>query len=253
MITLPRVHIDSATGDILFMHWDHDYNGWMPHMPTMEGWQHDQIRLYRTSPLMWITMPGIQRWTLLRRDEEVDIKAVLDYPWISPRQVLTNIPEEVLPEFDAVLEDRRIYDDDSPHSNHPLLGLLEGLPPMGVPAPRQFYVVPRPSAPPDQATLDAATTLQSLRTEPPPPPYTGPGLQPQRQSGCLTTALPIHVANMVIAQACANQMRCPITMELLVPQAAAVTTCGHVFDATAIKEWIRDHRACPTCRQPCGL
>lgn len=238
-ITLPRVFIEPHAGTLLFMHWDSVAGGWTPHMPTIEGWQQGSTRLYRTGPTQWITMTSFERgtqrqyWGILRRDEEIDIRAVMDHPWIEPRHVFTTIPEEVIPDFDAVLEDRMINEEDSPYWNHPLFELLDGAPPMGFPIPRPFTMIPVPSAP---------------RSDPVP---SAPRADPVPSAP--TQALPVHVVNLLIQQACDSHQRCPITMELLEPRGTAVTTCGHLFDADAIRQWFTTRRTCPTCRQPAGL
>lgn len=238
MTTLPRVFIEPTAGTLLFMHWDSAADGWVPHLETMEGWQHCSTRIYQIGPTQWITITSgdkysyrsqiVQRWGILRRDEEVDIKAVLDHPWIEPRQVFTTIPEEVVQDFDTVLEDRLLNEEDSPYWNHPLMRLLDGAPPMGFPIPRPFTMIPVPSAPRGDVGSSKTPEPQSSR-------------------------LPVHVVNLLIQQAVASQQRCPITMELLVPRGTAVTTCGHLFDAEAIRQWFTTRQTCPTCRQPAGL
>ena len=45
---------------------------------------------------------------------------------------------------------------------------------------------------------------------------------------------------------------CPITMELLSPITASVTSCYHVFDTEAIDHWLTEHKTCPVCKQACS-
>ena len=261
-ITLPRVFIEPGAGTLLFMHWDSAADGWVPHLETMEGWQQGTIRIYQVGPTQWITITSgdkysyrsqiVQRWGILRRDEEIDIKAVLDRPWIESRQVFTTIPEEVVQDFDTVLEDRMINEEDSPYWNHPLMGLLDGAPPMGFPIPRPFTVIPVPSAPrADPVPSAPRSDVGSSRT----PESQSASVNTQAYERTLSAlkALPVHVVNLLIQQAVASQQRCPITMELLVPRGTAVTTCGHLFDAEAIRQWFTTRQTCPTCRQPAGL
>ena len=65
--------------------------------------------------------------------------------------------------------------------------------------------------------------------------------------------MPTHVAELVIRDAEARGATCPITMEPIKAADAAVTSCGHVFEGGAIKEWLHTHATCPQCRQPCSV
>lgn len=81
--------------------------------------------------------------------------------------------------------------------------------------------------------------------------------QPQRlqQVGSADDAvrshrLPKFVADALIRDAVAAAAICPITMEPISADTAAVTSCFHVFDANAIAIWLADHHTCPTCKVP---
>lgn len=86
-------------------------------------------------------------------------------------------------------------------------------------------------------------------------PQVGPQPQPQPQVGSADDAvrshrLPKFVADALIRDAVAAAANCPITMEPITADTAAVTSCFHVFDANAIAIWLADHRTCPTCKVP---
>lgn len=67
------------------------------------------------------------------------------------------------------------------------------------------------------------------------------------------TPIPKFVADLLIADAVAKSATCPITMEPLKIDTAAVTTCFHIFDANAIASWLTSdagNGACAVCRKP---
>ena len=64
------------------------------------------------------------------------------------------------------------------------------------------------------------------------------------------TTLPRHVVNLLIEKAIAEEVTCPITSELI-QSTAAVTSCGHIFNRTALMTWLATNRTCPTCRAVC--
>lgn len=65
--------------------------------------------------------------------------------------------------------------------------------------------------------------------------------------------LPIRIAWLVAEDACKKGDTCPITMELLSPITASVTSCYHVFDTEAIDHWLTEHKTCPVCKQQCSI
>jgi len=64
------------------------------------------------------------------------------------------------------------------------------------------------------------------------------------------TTLPRHVVNLLIEKAIAEEVACPITSDLI-QSTAAVTSCGHIFNRTALMTWLATNRTCPTCRAIC--
>lgn len=65
--------------------------------------------------------------------------------------------------------------------------------------------------------------------------------------------LPIRIAWLIAEDASKKGDSCPITMELLSPITASVTSCYHVFDTEAINHWLTEHKTCPVCKQACSI
>jgi hypothetical protein len=86
-----------------------------------------------------------------------------------------------------------------------------------------------------------------IRTPSPPRPIAGDGgaVRPPPPP----SALPKFVADALVTAAVAAEATCPITMEPISPENAAVTSCFHVFEANAIAIWLTDRHTCPTCKQ----
>ena len=64
-------------------------------------------------------------------------------------------------------------------------------------------------------------------------------------------ALPKFVTDALVRDAVAMGATCPITMEPIKAAEAAVTTCFHIFERTAIAAWLAqaDTHTCPVCKQ----
>lgn len=69
----------------------------------------------------------------------------------------------------------------------------------------------------------------------------------------LIEPLPNRIAWLVAEAASNQQESCPISMELLSPITAGVTTCFHVFDFESIQRWMQQNSTCPTCRKRCKM
>lgn len=82
---------------------------------------------------------------------------------------------------------------------------------------------------------------------------TAPQSQAQAQAAPAPAPFPKHLADMVLKKAEADAATCPITMEPIKAADAAVTSCGHVFQTGAIREWLATHATCPECRQSCSV
>lgn len=67
-------------------------------------------------------------------------------------------------------------------------------------------------------------------------------------------SLPAHIKRLVIADAVSRKEICPISQEEITEANAAVTSCGHVFDAESIRTWLAtpaSRGCCPMCKQHC--
>jgi hypothetical protein len=63
--------------------------------------------------------------------------------------------------------------------------------------------------------------------------------------------IPQRIAWIIAEDASKKEDTCPITLELISPLTAAVTSCYHVFDANAIASWFETHTECPVCKTKC--
>ena len=61
--------------------------------------------------------------------------------------------------------------------------------------------------------------------------------------------LPNRIANLIITDAVNKQEMCSITFDALTRENVLITSCFHLFDKTALKEWIKTSKACPLCRE----
>ena len=96
----------------------------------------------------------------------------------------------------------------------------------------------------------AAAAVPAAPHVPAPAPAPPPPVQTVQTA---PTPVPKFVADLLIADAVAKAATCPITMEPLKADTAAVTTCFHIFDANAIASWLASdagNGACAVCRKP---
>lgn len=194
--------------------------------PTTDTWSPDKhmLHIYRTAippPRVYkladtdeyisVDNNGVERrWGLLFRSA-AHITELAEDPWISNDDIYLEFPAADITAFDAWIRDRCAGPWRTEWEDH-LRPQVEGTPR----PPFVFYTVaPPPSAPP----------------QPLPP-------------------LPAHVAAMIIARAVESGATCPITMEPIQAATATTTPCGHVFEATALRTWLRTHDTCPECRAP---
>jgi len=98
---------------------------------------------------------------------------------------------------------------------------------------------------PRQRPLDILTLALAASMAPSAPQAQAPAARP--------APFPKHLADMVLKKAEADAATCPITIEPIKAAEAAVTSCGHVFQTGAIREWLDTHATCPECRQPCSV
>lgn len=67
-------------------------------------------------------------------------------------------------------------------------------------------------------------------------------------------SLPAHIKRLVVADAISRKEVCPISQEEITEANAAVTSCGHVFEAEGIRTWLAtpaSRGCCPMCKQHC--
>ncbi len=68
------------------------------------------------------------------------------------------------------------------------------------------------------------------------------------------TSLPKHVIKILLEKAEKDQTSCPITGSPVTVETGAVTTCGHIFEKSAIESWFAQGAyTCPTCRASCRI
>ena len=208
-----RFYIDPATGEFMFMRWD---NGWIPSMEPMHMHRAGTLRIYNLLDSFeptLFTMPTRERWTVLLEPEWRHIRQSLMHPWILDGQATDGLREDQIEEFDSAIVDPGQA---SQHTQNLLDHLL------------------RP-------TLFMDTPLRVLTVAPAPAP--APASVP----------LPRHIADLVLAKAEAEGQTCPITTEPITRQTASITSCGHIFETAAIRDWLQTRPTCPDCRQPCCI
>jgi len=280
---MTAIYRDPTTWELLFMQRTDD-GGWLPDTVAMDCWRTAAWRLYQVSDDMYITMPGLRRWPLLPPEEETNILGIIERPWIPDGAAIEGVSEADIPMADALL---RLSADDGPdhppapgggavqtegamsrepqtppqpaaavsalwaaaalpteaihvrHTHHHVWSLLDDVarPALVWDEPfalRALLAPPSPSA--AALALRLLASVAAERPEPVPVPATVP-------------TLPKHVAELVARDAEARGATCPITMEPIKAADATVTSCGHVFQAAALKHWLTDHSTCPECRQ----
>jgi len=92
------------------------------------------------------------------------------------------------------------------------------------------------------------------------PVDTVPGLnlvkKPAPVAPVVESKIPVHVKQILIADAVRNKADCSISCDPITLTNAAVTSCGHVFVSTEIKKWLSMESSkslCPCCKQACSV
>jgi len=65
--------------------------------------------------------------------------------------------------------------------------------------------------------------------------------------------IPRNIAWIIAEDACKKNEQCSITLNAISPLTSAVTSCFHVFEFSAIEEWMATHTSCPVCRENCNF
>lgn len=215
---------------ILFMQWASQKDGWVPDMTAMRQHRSGNLRVYQPNDTdeYLVTMPGHMRWPIKFGD--TDIREVLEKPWVPV--ALQGMSEDEIDELDAY---RLAIPNPEPILR---VGVRVDAPLTRIELPlqtqRQFD---------EDLAIATLASLSSYRPPPPPPPSLSAGPQP----------LPKHIQLIVLEKAEAEGKLCPITMNPIRKSTASVTSCGHIFQTTAIQEWMSDNRTCPECRQICSV
>ena len=211
-------------GDILFMKWDGQKDGWVPDMTMIRQHTEGRLRVYQPSDAeeFLVTMPGHILWPL--KSDDTDIREVIERPWF-PAALLGMRDDEI----DALDEYRM-------STAEPQSVLRLDIRINGSPSPTLIEIHSR-----YQEEL-AAAVLASLSGYRPRPAVTVPRPPP----------LPKHIQTIVLEKAEAEGKTCPITLTPIQRTTGSVTSCGHIFQTAAIQEWMRENATCPECRQICS-
>ena len=189
-----------------------------------------QPRTYRIDEDNFVTVAAAAaataeplHWARLPYTEYPNVRTLVQRPWLPVDAIYTGIPADEILAFDVWNREPETAATVAAWNEPHRPGLEE---PRG---PWEPYTVPPTVQPPVQ-----------------PPPSAPPPPQPLRSPA----ALPPHIVALVVANAVATGATCPITMEPITAAEAAVTHCGHVFQAAALQTWLLRHPHCPECRAP---
>lgn len=281
-----RILIDTATGELLFL--ERVGAHWRPALDAMDAWREARLRIYRLTPTLYATMPNLRLWPVIDTTEMLSVSHVIEHPWIpdgSAFELPMDIEPAELPAMDALYvemtsgggpppqppgggavaaagaESRQPAAETSTPALAALLAAVAAAPDVAPAAtvhvththmhhwdldalwrPSLLWAADPYATRPLASTATALAAL-SLLMAAPEPQNTAPPV----------AAMPKHVADLVLRDAEARAATCPITMEPIKIADAAVTSCGHVFQRTAIAEWLTTHTTCPQCRQACAL
>lgn len=189
-----------------------------------------QINIYSISPtdsFVSINRMGAPlEWDTLPFAEYDKIRSLVARPWIPTALIYTTIPIHEIVDFDEWIRGAAAAPAVSDHWNAIRRPVLDDVP---VRRPWEPYMIaPDPNPNPNPTAQPA--------------PVQRPTAPP--------TALPPHVAATMIAAAVRAGTTCPITLDTIDAADATVTSCGHVFTASALQRWLVTHTHCPECRNP---
>lgn len=184
-------------------------HGWVPSVSTMVGWQKGKIRVY--SPVD-------------RPNTMITMPNHIHWPRLTPaeeHEIRAMLAHPWIPDGQALegMRYEQITGVDAlmtqQSSGTPLL---------------ETYLRP-------MLFMDMPLTLVHLPSPPVPEKPSAP--QP----------FPKHLVAAVLEKAASEGQTCPITLEPITPATSSITSCGHIFHTSAIKDWIQQHGTCPECRQ----
>ena len=208
--------------EILFMSWNSRKDGWVPDMDTMREHRNGNLRVYQPADTeeYLVTMPGHILWPV--KFDGTDILEVLEKPWAPV--ALQGMQEDEIDELDAY----RITE-----PNPPVI-LQVGI---RIDAPLTIRALDNGF----QEQLAAAVLASLSSYRPRPKPESRP------------PALPKHIQEIVLERAEIEGKTCPITLTPIRKTTGSVTSCGHIFQTSAIQEWMTENYTCPECRQICSI
>ena len=212
--------------EILFMSWNSRKDGWTPDMDIMRAHRNGNIRVYQPADTddYLVTMPGHILWPV--KFDGADILEVLEKPWVAA--ALQGMLEDEIDALDAY----RITE-----PNPPVI-LQVGI---RMDAPLTIRALDNRSGFHEQIAAAVLASLSSYRPRPSVPPESRP------------PALPKHIQEIVLERAEIEGKTCPITLTPVRKTTGSVTSCGHIFQTSAIQEWMTDNYTCPECRQICSI
>jgi hypothetical protein len=220
-----RSYIDPNTAEVLLLTTRQgEQPGWYPAVTAMSDILAGITRLYRTTDtdqFVTVAEGELRFWPQLSIVEEPDVRALIPHPWIadgSYGEGLTSTEVSV-----AEMLYSRLSVDTFTDTTTELTATMEtALRPL----------LDWPALDPTLIMIPSVRIVQEA-AQPPPQPL----------------PLPKHVAALVIDKAVSEGAQCPITMETLTKETAAVTSCGHVFQTEALRTWLTARGTCPECRQ----
>jgi hypothetical protein len=206
------------TSSFLFMMRESS-NSWIPdlNMLNIHRTARPPPRIYRfgdTTTYISVDNNGTERtWGTL--DGSATIRQIVEGPWISNDEIYQEFPADDIAAFDAWIRELSFVNEEGP-----------GRPEWEDHLRPQIEIPMRPPY--------VLITLHEAPTAPPAP----------------RPPLPAHIAAAMISHAVATGATCPITMEPIQTTTATITSCGHVFTTSALRNWLSTHSTCPECRQP---
>jgi hypothetical protein len=264
-MTHPATYLtDPTTRQLLLMTRDPTLDRWLPDLTAMSAYRAGTLNAYRPAgpgtTLYTIADIGapILRWQPLAHDDPDILATVPLHSWIEPGTIITEVATADILRMDTWLRSAadtpmlappepppEAFSTDAATRLGALLTAATEFRPLPV---HQGHEWPRgPTlvySPTDR--LELLWRIAATDPEPTPEPSAPPPAQH------IPPQIPPHIAAIVLRQAVTDATVCPITMEPITTTNGAVTSCGHVFVAHALREWIAAHGTCPTCRSPAG-
>ena len=65
----------------------------------------------------------------------------------------------------------------------------------------------------------------------------------------LKIKIPKHAVTSFVENAIAKAETCPITTNPIAMETACITSCFHIFETSALRQWLQQTKECPTCRE----